>query len=164
MFVTPASRFASPTQTRGMTLVELVTAIVIIGVLGAAAIPRIIDNQSFLERGYVDEVASSLRYAQRIAVASGCGVRFTIDASGYSATQRNSIANCRTHTGTWSTQVMRGDGTALNGAPPLNVVASPAATLTFRDDGSLEASATPLSIGPFTLTIDQFSGTVTVGP
>jgi MSHA pilin protein MshC len=59
----------------GFTLVELVTVIVLVALLTAVAGPRFFDNQPFRERGYVDELASSLRYSQRVAIASGCNVQ-----------------------------------------------------------------------------------------
>lgn len=53
----------------GMTLLELVSVVVVLGVLSVYAAPRIMDNTAFFARGFHDETISLLRYAQKTAVA-----------------------------------------------------------------------------------------------
>ena len=50
-------------------MVELVTVIVIIGILGAIVVPRFFDRNTFDSRGFYDQVISTLRYAQKTAIA-----------------------------------------------------------------------------------------------
>jgi MSHA pilin protein MshC len=146
---------------RGFTLIELVTTLIIIGVLSAAAIPRIFDNDTFNERGYADEVASALRYAQRIAVATLCPVRVTINAANYTATQQNgcNIAN------PWGTAVRRADGTNLAGVIPPGIVLTPATTVITFDTAGGVATDAMLTVGTaFFINVDAANDTVTVLP
>ncbi len=73
---------------RGFTLVELVIIIVLMGILAGFVVPRLFDLQLFQQRGYHDETVSAIRYAQKLAVASGCDVRVTLGATGYALAQR----------------------------------------------------------------------------
>lgn len=57
------------TNQRGFTLTELITVIVIAGILSVAALPRFFDNDVFQQRGAADQVKSALRFAQKAAVA-----------------------------------------------------------------------------------------------
>lgn len=149
---------------RGFTLVELVTTLVIVGILGSVAVARMFDNRAFSERGYVDEVASTLRYAQRIAVASNCEVAVAIGADTYNVAQP-AAAGCNNNPSVWPTQVRRGDGTLMNGTAPTDVALAPAATIVFRSDGSVRGGTPPaVGTGPFSITVDGVSGRVAVTP
>ncbi len=71
------------THQRGFTLVELVMTLVIIGILAAVVGPRFFDRQVFDERLFFEETVSAVRYAQKLALASGCDVQVSIDSLGY---------------------------------------------------------------------------------
>ena len=62
-------RCSEPMHERGFTLVELVTILLILGILAAVAIPKMTASDDFLTVEFRDQVLSSLRYAQKSAVS-----------------------------------------------------------------------------------------------
>ena len=89
------------TNQRGFTLMELITVMVIVGVLAAVAVPRFFDRNTFDSRGFHDQVISTLRYAQKEAIAqrrfvcvaiAGNAVTLTYDATPPSAA--HTAASC----------------------------------------------------------------------
>jgi len=56
-------------RSSGFTMPELITVIVILGLLAAVAAPRFFDVTAFNQRGSHDQVIASLRYAQKEAIA-----------------------------------------------------------------------------------------------
>lgn len=71
---------------RGFTLMELITVIVIVGILSVAALPRFFDRDMFDSRGFHDQVISTLRYAQKAAVAQHRYVCVTFAANSVALT------------------------------------------------------------------------------
>jgi MSHA pilin protein MshC len=147
----------SPRQ-HGFTLVELVAVVVIVGIVAAIAAPRFVDTVVFNERGYADEIAASLRYAQRVAIASECNVRFTVNAAAYSAAQPT--GQCNPATG-WGTPVQSPDRTLLTNATPAGVAVN-AVVFDFNGAGALVNPAGPVNVGAFVVSVNAATGAVTV--
>lgn len=104
-------------RARGFTLVELVTVIVILGILAVVAMPRFFDRNVFDSRGFYDQVIASLRYAQKAAIAQHRNVCVVFGA--------NSVT---------LTQVVT--GSACPGTPPANNLASPSGQATYSVSSS----------------------------
>lgn len=135
---------------------------VIIGILGAVAGPRFFDNSAFDERAYLDELTSSLRYAQKIAVASGCRVRAVIAAGSYTLTQQApQSGHCDPADASFPLPVMLSTGQTMSGSAPSGVVTSPATTLVYDALGRTNlASNQTLTVGARTILIQADSGLV----
>ena len=139
----------------GVTLVELVLVLVVIGIVAAFAAPRFFDDRTFLQRGYYEELVAGLSYAQRLAVASGCPVRVVIDAVGYTARHDS----CNADDSPWPAAVELADGMLLKGVAPMGVTVSPGVSLTFDAIGRTDLTADhSMNVGPFALTVLSKTG------
>ncbi|MGI9248621.1 MAG: pilus assembly FimT family protein [Woeseiaceae bacterium] len=147
----------------GYTIVELVLVIVILAVLGALAGPRFFDNAAFDERAYLDELAASLRYAQKVAVASGCRVRVDIAAGSYSLAQQSPQAgHCDPADSGFPVPVRLSTGDVMSGTAPTGVTTAPALALVYDALGRTNlATNQALTVGTRTLVIQADSGLVT---
>lgn len=65
----------------------------LLALLAGIGAPRFLGHSEFRERFFADEVRAALSYAQELAVASGCEVQLTLDASGYRLRQRTSCSS-----------------------------------------------------------------------
>lgn len=157
-------RQAKDGRCRGFTLIELVTCIVIIGVLAVVAAPRFFDVQPYGARGYAGEIAAALRAARQVAVASSCEVRVTLDpATGYQAFQRAAAGNTCSAAGAWDVPVRLQDGAVLAGTPPQGIALAPAAQITFDSVGRAAGAPAAITIDTFVVRVDPNSGFVS-GP
>lgn len=66
---------------RGFTLLELLIVLVLLATLGAIALPRLTEG-GFRSSAFAQQVATALRYGQRLAVASGCEIQVQVHTSG----------------------------------------------------------------------------------
>ncbi|MEI7428861.1 MAG: GspH/FimT family pseudopilin [Betaproteobacteria bacterium] len=73
-------------RARGFTLIELITVMVLIGIMAVVAVPRFFDRSVFDSRGLLDETKSLLRYAQKAAVAQRRTVCVALGGSGVTLT------------------------------------------------------------------------------
>jgi len=70
---------------RGFTLTELITVIVIVGILSVAALPRFFTVSDFEDRGSADQVKSLLRFAQKTAIAQHHNISVAISGGAASS-------------------------------------------------------------------------------
>lgn len=125
---------------RGFTLVELIVVIVLLGTLSVIILPRFLDMTMFRQRGFHDETVSAVRYAQKLAVASGCDVQVILGAGGYALRQR---ASCDTLS-LFDQDVPHPTGSGAFAAAPPSGVSVSAATIIFTPMGrAVDATRVP---------------------
>jgi prepilin-type N-terminal cleavage/methylation domain-containing protein len=148
----------------GYTLVELTVVISIAGILAAYIAPRFWTQQTFSDRGYVDELAAALRATQKAAVITGCPARLSLASSSFVATQQAASGNaCNLSDTTWPTPVLSADGSAIQDTAPANTTAAPTGVFQFDTQGRLSSGpAATITVGTHTLTIIAGTGLVQV--
>lgn len=72
----------------GFTLTELVAVVGLVALLAAVSAPRWFGGRTFEERLFLEEVLAAVRYAQKVALATGCEVRITTTGGTYALSQR----------------------------------------------------------------------------
>lgn len=69
----------------GFTLIELIVVISLLSILAIYIVPRL-NLDVFRETGYFQQASASIRYAQKLAIASGCQINVSINAGGCNLT------------------------------------------------------------------------------
>ena len=74
-------------STAGFSLFELIIVIVLLGILSVFALGGLFDQDEFAARGFFDDTVNAVRFAQKLAISTGCEVRVATNASGYQLLQ-----------------------------------------------------------------------------
>lgn len=136
---------------QGFTLIELVTVMLLLGILSVVALPRFFKAADYKGRGFYEEVAGAARYAQKLAVASGCDVQLTIAGDSYALHQRQTCD----HGSAFSRNVLRPTGNdAFAGSVPTGV------SLSASDPSIIFDALGRATPGGVTVTIDGRSFTI----
>jgi len=74
----------------GFSIFELVIVIVLLGILSVYALSSFFDQDEIAARGFFDDTVNAVRFAQKLAISTGCDVRVSTVAAGYSLLQSSS--------------------------------------------------------------------------
>ena len=77
-------------QAAGFSLFELIIVVVLLSILSVFALSSLFDQDEFAARGFFDDTVNAVRFAQKLAISTGCAVQVSISASGYQLDQRAS--------------------------------------------------------------------------
>jgi MSHA pilin protein MshC len=76
----------------GFSLFELIIVIVLLSILSVYALSRLFDQEDFAARGFFDDTVNAVRFAQKLAISTGCEVRVAINASDYQLLQSSTCS------------------------------------------------------------------------
>lgn len=131
---------------------------VIIGILASVVGPRFFDRQVFDQRMYYEQSLSTVRYAQKLALASGCLTRVSLSqAGGYQVRQ---AAGCTS--GAFDLAVPGPDGGSLDDAEVPDGVSITTSNfpLVFDSLGRPLGGAASASVGGFGFAVAAETGLV----
>ena len=74
-------------QSSGFSLFEFIVVIVLLSILSVFALGGLFDQDEFAARGFFDDTVNAVRFAQKLAISTGCEVRVATSASGYQLLQ-----------------------------------------------------------------------------
>jgi type II secretory pathway pseudopilin PulG len=142
-------------------MLELVTIMVLVGILAVVALPRLDSSQAFRELAFHDDVVTALRYAQKSAVSKRRVVCAAIGPGSVVLTMAaaNPAANC-------GLALAGADGrTPAAQSPSANVtlVAVPAGPLFFQPSGDVTSDLAGTIPANFTLTVTGQDAIAVVG-
>ena len=129
----------------GFTMIELITVLIIVGIMAVVAIPRFMGRTTFDSRSFSDEVKATLRLAQKLAIAQHRNVCVNVVTAAPASLTINvtGAANCDTPLPSLS-----GSGNYQITAPGGAALTQPAAntTITFDALGSPGAANITLQV------------------
>ncbi len=135
-----------PAETqRGFTLVELITIIVILGIIAVTALPRFSGRSGFDSRAFSDQVKAALRLAQKLAIAQHRNVCVVVTTTA-PATLAINVSSAEAGACDTALPSLSGSGNYLITAPGSAALTSSAATITFDRAGSPGATAITLNV------------------
>jgi MSHA pilin protein MshC len=142
---------ATGCRSDGFTMVELITVMILIGILAVVALPRLDQSQGFGATSFRDRVAASLRFAQKSAVAHRRLVCATVAADRLTLAVDGSFG-----AGTCAMALSGPDGAspaALSPSASVTLTSAPGGPLYFQPSGSATSDAAGTAPSGFTLTV-----------
>jgi MSHA pilin protein MshC len=79
-------------RSAGFSLFELIIVIVLLSILSVYSLSSLFDQDEFAARGFFDDTVNAVRFAQKLAISTGCEVRVAINASDYQLLQSSTCS------------------------------------------------------------------------
>ena len=147
----------------GFTLVELVMVIVLLGTLSAVALPKFFEKNTYSERAFFDDTLNAVRYAQKLAVATGCNVQVSISSNSYTLTRQGTSSSTSCPGGsTYSLAVPHpsSGASSYSGTESGVTLTSTVSSFIFNALGSVSTDATVTVNGSRTISVIAETGFV----
>jgi MSHA pilin protein MshC len=129
---------------KGFTLIELISVVILLSILGVAAFSRLGNMNQFESAGFYYDTVTALRYAQKLAISTGCIVEVRISTNSYVLNQGDPGCSDTTYTLPVANPANRSQNyqaTAPDGLTFTSTAALPV-SIRFTPDSNLDASNT----------------------
>jgi MSHA pilin protein MshC len=146
---------------RGFSLVELVTVIVLLGILSVVALGRFTDQDSFAARGFFDDTVAALNFAQKLAISTGCDVAVDLASNSYEV-RRSSACTADDFLFFVSNPANRNDDYESDNMPA-GFVFDNVGRVIFNARGAVESGAGTYNLKQGAITVDTFIVYATTG-
>lgn len=147
----------------GFTTIELVTVIILIGILAAVLIPRFTGRITFDTRGYADHVRGALQYARNTAVAQRRYVCVTVGGGAVSLSKSASYPLATVSCPTALLDPTSGSTFSIAAPSGVSVNASASPVIFDARGQNVDSTGIPVTASDVTVTITgDFSTTITV--
>lgn len=156
---------------RGFTLIELVVVMILMAILATVAAPRFFASGDFEAPAFAQELASSARYAQKLALTGGCPVQLQITSATHYQLRQAQAAPAAACDTVYTRPVLRpgsGDEFAATAPAGASIGGTLPLTLQFDARGAPAAGGVALAadllipVGPRSVRITARSGYVEV--
>lgn len=150
---------------RGVTLVETITVIAVMGVLVAVAAPQFSRPGAFQARGFSEQVQEAIRFARKVAIAEHREICVSVSGSALSLTRTVAAATPAAACDAGNPVLLPGSDAAYNVAPPPGLSLN-ASRSSFRFDplGDVAPGAVSLTVAggdqDFSITVEAGTGYV----
>lgn len=145
---------------RGFTLIELITVMILVGIVAVVTLPRMSLLGGWNEIGYRDRVKATLEYARKSAVAQRRVVRVTIAGSALTVEAQQQTPEGEGTAG-WRALILPGSNSNSFAAPSGVSLAPANDTVTFSALGRPDAAKSyTVSGGVGTITVEAETGHV----
>lgn len=144
-------------KTNGFTLVELIVVILLIGILSIFAAPKFVKDNTFKARGTADEIITSIRHAQRLAMTRGEQYKINISPTNYHVRKTDNTA-VRHPNGESQYLIDTTNGLPTNIIQSTVNVEFNTLGQPVNSAGTLITNDTDISIPPFTIRIEEETG------
>jgi MSHA pilin protein MshC len=159
---TLALQLQHDSRQNGFTLIELVMVIVLLGILSATVLPKFFAISSYKQQAFFDDTLNAVRYAQKLAVATGCKVQVSVSADAYLLKSPADRTQCTSSSPTFSLDIRNpGTGAATyNGSETGVTLTSTSAAFNFDALGQASANVTLTVASTRTIVVVSSTGFV----
>ena len=147
---------------KGFTLIELISVVILLSILSVVALSRMDNMSTYQSRAFYHDTVNALRYAQKLAISTGCNVQATLTATSYALHQHQTDCTTGAYTRPVLNPANRAQNYTSNVPAGSGLTINPAAIFQFTPESTVTglAADTIFTIDSRQFTVYQASGLI----